>query len=430
MKKIILETHGREINITSLEEVEMIDEIVNELVVPALQACGFHEKNIIDAFHGWLEDHDPNYGCNEPEEYTKTSGPLPHGIYCERCQGGFQPVSHDEKLCHVCRAGRTDEEPVVEGVGIECGHCGDTYDENSIIDGLCEDCRECRDSCPQCGGYTENDFDFCDECVHEQDEEYEREMEELGENEGDCIQTRPSEPQHVGGCWSTAEPWSTAPNESPKMEPEQKELPEPQKTPQAVGMWSVKELEPEVPVKTAFEPELSAEERDNDPDTDYCPDCGEELVNDECPICDDPYELSQEEKDRNFENSTMRLAEVQKSYDEGKWSPNEDDEENFVSCDNVHDHFPNVDCEYCHKCPVGSRSHKAGLEHGLFYCSRCDNFWKEPFPLGCCPECGVHAGSGDRRGQEEFCGLHWDINRKSDGYEADEEENFTDEDNE
>jgi len=136
------------------------------------------------------------------------------------------------------------------------------------------------------------------------------------------------------------------------------------------------------------------------------------------------YRLTDIQKSTNNIKCVMELKKVQDLHDEQKWHPSMTRGREYYSCDNIKKLHPNIDCSGpCGECPVGKHSMDHANQHGLYYCSQCDNFINIPFPVGNCPECGIHAEDGKSNGRREFCNDHWDMNKEHNGYKAGADEN-------
>jgi len=278
MKKIVLESQGREVNITSLEEVETIQDIVTELIIPSFQASGFHPDTIADGLADYLDLYRgpvKSTFCPDCEELSQSleKGSSAYQVLDKNYQIIHSELANAEKritnhvakeikmaeqivelqeeneMLHnqlneqeaeengnpqpdiICAIGTVGEAMAAEtAIGEEtrvCPECDERYPVDEFNGDMCNGCDEYRTSCPECGGMTDNDWADCDECVEEEERRYEEEMNDLGENEGDCIQTAPPANTWNTGIKPTLQSgWAVPPTEH-TVEPEQEEIPEP-----------------------------------------------------------------------------------------------------------------------------------------------------------------------------------------------------------
>ena len=210
---------------------------------------------------------------------------------------------------------------------------------------------------------------------------------------------------------------------------------------EAVGVWSTEELKKEgygveEKVELCIHCNTGMIESNG---ASICPDCNyrADCTCQECELkrrkagvttlkpepTNDTVVLTDEEKKENFAKSFEKQETVQEQSNKGEYRPADWTGE-ALRCNNVHKHFPGINCkDKCFKCPIGMRTIKDAMEHGLFFCPSCTKHHTAPFPDGFCPSCGIHSRSD---GGGEFCRRHWDMNREKNGYQADEEENWKD----
>lgn len=424
MKRITIESHNTEIQIISKTEADSIMEVIEELIIPALKASGFHEDTINDGLSNYVDEHNP--------------------LEKEMCDQVDCNNERDMNICNECfdkLMYKPSDDPVQiereETETLRCEGCGDSHVRLNV-DNLCEDCAQAQEeydnTCPSCGGDTENPADYCNECQEEEEAKYEEEMEEEG-----VIPTN---------MWNTGiirGGWEVPPADDKSVEPEQADIPEPESTvplpnpsdlmgtiytevePQKLNLPEpVEEVIPEPVAVSVWNTTVLANERTTE-------------INEARRIVQQKREeerkikLAKKEKERianlkpieHSEEQYQRLLaeekDVQEKFDNGEWKIG-DWSGKKLNCSSVKTVY-NVDCDgSCSICPVGNHDRKESMSKGVFYCKNCENFFTEAVPAGYCPECGVHRYSSDNN-RKEFCSKHWDMNREENDYTAGADEN-------
>lgn len=154
MNKIRIEGANGHVEISTRHEAEEINDVLQDLIVPALRAYGFAPDTIQDGFTEYCED------FSEERIYDKVdTSNVDWPVIDDLVQG-----MRDTFIGKPVVDRRSDEGLVRTEELCQCAECEKEFPESLINRGLCEDCYDTFMLCDTCGRETDNYGNTCSDC--------------------------------------------------------------------------------------------------------------------------------------------------------------------------------------------------------------------------------------------------------------------------